>query len=125
MVFIFWNLNQIGQKTMILLRWNSFTVISFTSYGKAMNYWQRDLLTFFVIRNTRSLIENLHIGALLLFHIISQIIRLFFTQGSTVNSFNSLQSSKLSSNSNFSTSVTSAPVISTSQLSFCRSKFYS
>ena len=32
---------------------NSFTMITFTSYGKAMNYWQKKLLTFLIIRNTR------------------------------------------------------------------------
>ena len=30
----------------ILLTWNSFTMITFTSYGKTMNYWQKKLWTF-------------------------------------------------------------------------------
>ena len=47
--------------------WNSFTMMTFTWYGKAINYWQKKLLTFTIIRNTRWLIQNLHIGTLLLF----------------------------------------------------------
>ena len=62
---------------MILLAWSSFRMINFTPYGKAMNYWQKKLLTFFIIRNIRWLIQNLHIGTLLLFHLISQIFHLF------------------------------------------------
>ena len=30
---------------MILLTWNAFMMITFTTYGKAMNYWQNKLLT--------------------------------------------------------------------------------
>ena len=87
---------------MILLTWNSFTMMTFTSYGKAMNYRQNKLLTFTIIRNTQWLVQNLYIGTLLLFHLITQIFHLS-SKSSSVNFLNSLQSSKLSSNSNFST----------------------
>ena len=62
---------------MILLTWNSFTMMTFTSHGKAMNYWQKKLSTFTIIRNKGWLIQNLHIGLLLLFDLITQIFHLF------------------------------------------------
>ena len=77
-------------------------MMTFTSCGKARNFWRKQLLTFTIIRNTRWLIQNLHIGTLLLFHLITQIFHHFLLKALLINSFNSLQSSKFSSKPNFS-----------------------
>ena len=70
---------------MILLTWNSFTMMIFTLYGKEMNYWQKKLSVFTIIWNKRRFIQNLHIGALLLFHLSP----LLSCKSFTVNSFKS------------------------------------
>ena len=55
-----------------------FCEMTLTSYGKEMNYWQKENeLTFTIIRSTWWLIENLHAGTLLIFHLITQIFHLF------------------------------------------------
>ena len=123
--FYLWNLNQTGSTTMILLTWNSLTMITFTSNGKAMNYWQKKLLIFLIIRNTRWLIQNLHIGTLLLFHIILQIFHLFLLKALFPSLFNHsrfLLGKTSAQNSCFSpsahkSSVTSALVKNVSSLS--------
>ena len=65
---------------MILLTWNSFTVITSTSFGKAMNYWQEILLTFTNMQNTRHLIRSLHKGEWLLFNLTTQIFHHFLSK---------------------------------------------
>ena len=100
-------------------------MITFTSYGKAMNYWQKKLLTFLIIQNTRWLIQNLHIGTLLLFHIILQIFHLFLLKALFPSLFNHsrfLLGKTSAQNSCFSpsahkSSVTSAPVKNVSSFS--------
>ena len=70
---------------------------------KANELLAKEIIDFFKIKNTRWLIQTLHIGTLLLFHINFTDFPPLSSQKPTVNSFNSLLSSKLSSNSNFST----------------------
>ena len=88
---------------MVLWSWNFFMMVTFTSYRKAMNYWQKKLLTFTIIQNTQWLIYLITSIYTTSFSLNYANFSPLFSKSSTVNSFNSLQSSKLSSNSNFPT----------------------